>query len=285
MSRLKESRKYPRFVTPGFESFNPVELAKETEKIVTRNGPEGLERKYEDFYATGVYGGIATGYCVGCCLRCVFCWVSWGRDFPEKYGQFYSPKEAFTQLRNAAQKYKVKKLRISGAEPTLGKSHLLSLLEYVEESEFPLFILETNGILFGVDKDYVRKISKFTKPHIRVSLKAGTPEAFTKKTGAKPEAFEIPFQAIKNLLDHNVSFHVAAMSADPRIVTTEERENLIRKLAEIDPRLVLNLEEEVMDGYNTTLARLKYANLKVKWPLRQVYTPVKELLKKGKRQS
>lgn len=71
------------------------------------------------------------------------------------------------------------------------------------------------------------------------------------------------------------------MSTDPRIVTTEERENLIRKLAEIDPRLVLNLEEEVMDGYNTTLARLKYANLKVKWPLKQVYTPVKELLKRG----
>lgn len=282
---MRTSKKYPRFVTLGFEPFDPVELAKETEKIVTRNGPDGVERKYEDFYATGVYGGIATGYCVGCCLRCVFCWVSWGRDFPEKYGQFYSPKEAFTKLRNAAHKYKVKKLRISGAEPTLGKSHLLSLLEYVEGSEFPLFILETNGILFGVDKDYVRKISKFTKPHIRVSLKAGTPEAFTKKTGAKPEAFEIPFQAIKNLADYNVSFHVAAMSADPRIVTTEERENLMRKLAEIDPRLVLNLEEEVMDGYKTTLARLKHANLKVKWPLRQVYTPIKELLKKSKHQS
>jgi len=248
---LRASKSYPRFVTPRFEPFDPLELAKETEKIVIRSGPDGAERKYENFYAVGVYGGIATGYCVGCCLRCVFCWVSWGRDFPEKHGRFYSPSEAFT---------------------------------HVEESEFPLFILETNGILFGVDKDYVRKISEFTKPHIRVSLKAGTPEAFTKKTGAKPEVFEIPFQAIQNLSDHNVSFHVAAMSADPRIVTTEERENLTRKLAEIDPRLALSLEEEVMDSYNTTLARLKYANLKVKWPLRQVYKPVKELLK-NRRQS
>ena len=282
---LKTAREYPRFVTPGFELFDPVELVKETERVVTRRGPRGPERKYEDFYATGVYGGIATGYCVGCCFRCVFCWVSWARDFPEKFGRFHSPEEAFSQLRDAAHKYKVNKLRISGAEPTLGKSHLLRLLEYVEESEFPLFILETNGIPFGVDKDYVKKISKFTKPHIRVSLKAGTPEAFTKKTGAKPEAFEIPFQAIRNLLDHNVNFHVAAMSADPRIMTPEERTSLMRKMAEIDPRLLLSFEEEVMDDYNTTLARLRFAGLKVKWPLKQVYEPVKELLKKNKRDS
>jgi len=185
-------------------------------------------------------------------------------------------------IKEAAHNYKVNKLRISGAEPTLGKEHLLSLLELVENSEFSLFILETNGILFGVDKDYVRKISKFTKPYVRISLKAGTPEAFAKKTGAKPEFFETPFQAIKNLLDCNVSFHVAAMSADPRIMTKEERMNLLKKLAEIDTKLLSNLEEEVMDAYDSTLARLKYAGLKVEWPLKHVYTPIKEMLK-GKR--
>jgi len=277
---LKKAQEYPRFVTPTFQPFDPVELARDTERIVTRVGPNGMERKYEDFYATGVYGGIATGYCVGCCFRCVFCWVSWGRDFPEKFGQFYSPEEAFDRLRKAAHKHRVKKLRISGAEPTLGKDHLLGLLGHVENSEFSIFILETNGILFGIDKDYVKKISRFTKPHVRVSLKAGTPEAFTKKTGAKPEAFDIPFQAIRNLLDYNVSFHVAAMSADPRITTHEERKGLIEKLAEIDTNLLVNLEEEVMDGYETTLARLKFAGFEVKWPLKQVYTPIRELLKK-----
>ncbi len=282
MPHLKRLRDYPRFVTPNFEPFDPVELAKETERIVTRVGPEGLERKYEDFYATGVYGGIATGYCVGCCFRCVFCWVSWGRDFPEKFGKFYSPKEAFNRLKEAAHRYRVGKLRISGAEPTLGKNHLLGLLEHVEQSEFNLFILETNGILLGVDKDYVKKISRFTKPHVRVSLKAGTPEEFAKKTGAKPEAFEIPFQAIRNLSNYNVSFHVAAMSADPRIMKPKERESLMQKLAEVEPNLLLSLEEEVMDGYDTTLARLKFARLKVKWPLEQVYTPIKKLLRESK---
>lgn len=54
---------YPRFITAkNFEPFDPIELAKETEKIVCRQGPSGLERKYTAFYSTGVYGGIATGF-------------------------------------------------------------------------------------------------------------------------------------------------------------------------------------------------------------------------------
>ncbi|MEM2936593.1 MAG: radical SAM protein, partial [Candidatus Bathyarchaeia archaeon] len=193
---------------------------------------------------------------------------------------FYSPEEVFNQLRKVARKYGVNKLRVSGAEPTLGRDHLLGLLECVEDSEFSIFILETNGILFGVDKDYVRRVSRFTKPHVRVSLKAGTPEDFTRKTGAKPETFEIPFQAIQNLMDYNVDFHVASMSADPRIVTPKERENLIKKLAEIDPSLLLGLEEEKVDGYNTTLERLRYAGLRVEWPLKRIYRPISEALKR-----
>lgn len=264
---------YPRFVTPDFKPFDPVELARETEKIVCR----GNRRKYTDFYATGVYGGIATGYTCGCCLRCVFCWVDFSREWPEKYGKFYSPEEAFERLSDAARRYDVQKLRISGAEPTLGKEHLLGLLEYVERSGFDIFILETNGILFGVDRDYVEKVSKFTKPHVRVSLKAGTPEAFSRKTGARPEAFETPFQAIRNLLDFGVSFHVAAMSADPRIMEPQERITLLKKLAEIDPRLALGPEEEVIDPYKTAITRLKHADLELEWPLKRIYKPIRSL--------
>jgi uncharacterized Fe-S cluster-containing radical SAM superfamily protein len=271
---------YPRYLTEKFQPFDPVELARETELIVCRSGPGGQERKYEAFYCTGVYGGIATGYTCGCCLRCVYCWVSPSRDFPEKFGRFYSPAEAFENLSQAARSYGTKKLRISGAEPTLGKEHLLGLLEHVEKSEFSLFILETNGILFGVDKDYVRRVSKFSKPHVRVSLKAGTPDAFTRMTGAKPESFELPFQAIRNLLDYGVSFHVAGMMDDPRITKPEERAELARKLLEIDPKLVLNFEGEIIDPYDTTLTRLKSAGLKLKWPLRKRYVPLWELLKR-----
>jgi len=258
-------RNYPRYATPGSPRFDPVKLAKETERIVCSRD----QRKYTAFYATGVYSGIATGYSCGCCLRCIFCWVDWSRDFPERHGKFYSPQEVFANLSNAARRRGVKRLRISGAEPTIGKEHLLSVLEHVETSDFDLFILETNGVLFGADRDYVRKISRFKKPHIRVSLKAGTPERFAEKTGAKAESFELPFDAIRNLIDYGVSFHVAAMSADPRIMDEKERESLVLRLMNIDARLVSNLEEEVVDPYKTTLARLRYAGLKLEWPLRK----------------
>jgi len=248
---------YPRYLEPGFIPFDPLELARRIEEIVCR----GDCRKYTKFYCPGVYGGIATGYVCGCCLRCIFCWVNWSRDFPEKYGRFRSPAEAFSQLSRTARKARVRQLRISGAEPTLGKSHLLGLLEKVESSPFRLFILETNGILIGADLDYASQIARFKKVHTRVSLKAGTPEAFTSKTGAKPESFKLPFQGIVNLLKAGAGFHVAAMTADARIVTKQERQSLLDRLASIDPTLVDNLEEEVVSPYHNTLERLRHAGV------------------------
>lgn len=256
-----DSGSYQRYLEPGLVPFDPLELAKQTEKIVCR----GDSRKYTKFCCTRMYGGIATGYTCGCCLRCIYCWVHWSRDFPEKHGRFYSPAEAFRQLGRVARKARVLQLRISGAETTLGKSHLLNLLERVEYSPFSLFILETNGILLGADPDYARQIARFKKVHTRVSLKAGTAEAFTRKTGATRESFGLPFQGIRNLIEAGASFHVAAMSADPRIVDRHERQSLLDRLASIDPVLVDNLEEEVVSPYHNTLDRFKHAGWKLTW--------------------
>jgi len=279
-NKSKQMKTYPRYLTPDAKPFNSVELAKWTEKIVTRWVNNVQLKKYTAIYCAGVYGGIATAYTVGCCLRCVFCWVNWSRDFPERYGKYLSPEEVYTQLESAGKKRGIRKARVSGGEPTIGKVHLLELLRLIEESNyFDLFILETNGILFGVDEDYVKALQKFTKVHVRISLKAGTPDAFTKKTGAIPESFEIPFNAIKNLIKYKISFHVAAMSADPRFMTLEERLALAKKLAEIDPLLIKHLEEEIVDPYKNTLKRLKYAGWDVEWPLRKIYKPLSNLLK------
>lgn len=246
---------YQRYLTPDTKPYNPSELAKLTELIVCR----GEKRKYTDFYATGVYGGIATGYTVGCCLRCYYCWVGWSRDFPERYGEFYSPKEVFSKLREIARRCKVKRMRISGAEPTIGKTHLLKLLELVEGTDF-LFILETNGFLFGEDEEYVREVSKFKKVHVRVCLKAGFKEGLTQRTGASPESLELPYKAIEYLLAYGARFHVAAMT-DPRIMSNTERKFIIEKLYKIHPLLAKNLEEEIIDLYDTTKARLRYARV------------------------
>ncbi|MDI6846630.1 MAG: radical SAM protein [Candidatus Bathyarchaeia archaeon] len=262
--------RYQRFLTSGFKPFDPLELARETEKIVTRQGSEGLERKYTDFYSVPVYRGIATGYAAGCCLRCVYCWSNWSRDFPERFGKFYSPREVAQRLFKAAENGivysdywrrlipKVNKLRLSGCEPAIGKEHLLSVLTYIEDSKYPLFILETNGILFGADREYVKKVAKFSsKIYVRVSFKAATPEGFTQRTGGMDEYYELPFKALKYLLDEGIFARAAAMT-DPRIMPKKERKILIEKLSEIDPRYRKGeLEEETIDAYDTSIKRLK----------------------------
>jgi uncharacterized Fe-S cluster-containing radical SAM superfamily protein len=141
----------------------------------------------------------------------------------------------------------------------------LGLLELVDASEFKLFILETNGILFGVDRDYVKRVAGLEKTHVRVSLKAGNGEGFRKRTGAEPGSFHLPYKAVRNLLEEGASFHVAAMT-DPRIMDSEERGELIKRLSDIHPQIARNLEEEVVDPYETTLKRLEYAGVQLEWP-------------------
>jgi uncharacterized Fe-S cluster-containing radical SAM superfamily protein len=266
---------YQRFLTPEFKPFDPIELARETEELVTKRGREGLERKYVGIYSAPVYRGIATGYAAGCCLRCIYCWTDWSRDYPEKFGVFYSPREAAEKLFKAAREgitapgwerfkhFKINKLRLSGCEPTIGKAHLLALLEYVEmeKSSYP-FYLETNGILLGADRDYVKQLSKFSKfIYVRVSFKAATPEGFTQRTGAIGKYYELPFKALKYLLDEGIYARAAAMT-DSRIMPLEERKILIERLNEIDPaaNYPATLEEEQIDAYDTTLKRLKAAS-------------------------
>ena len=260
---------YQRFLRPGFKPFDPLELARITERIVTRKGPEGLERKYTGIYSAPVYRGVATGYAVGCCLRCMYCWTNWSRDFPELYGKFYSPRAVAESLFQAAEKgitapqwekfkhFKITKLRLSGCEPTIGKEHLLAVLEYVMDSKYPLFILETNGILLGADRNYVKQLSNFrNKLYVRVSIKAATPEGFTQRTGAIGSFYELPFRALEYLLDEGIFTRPAAMT-DPRVMPQTERTLLLKKLGKIDKEFEVDLEEELINGYDTTLKRIR----------------------------
>ena len=260
---------YQRFLRPGSRPFDPLDLARATERLVTREGRKGLERKYVGVYSAPVYRGIASGYATGCCFRCIYCWTNWSRDYPERFGVFYSPRGVSERLFEAAEDgitspgwnrfrtLKVDKLRLSGCEPTIGREHLLSLLEYVENSRYPLFILETNGILLGADRTYVKDLAKFGKLYVRVSFKAATPEGFTQRTGARGTYYELPFRALDYLLREGIDARAAAMT-DPSVMPERERELLIERLGKIDPRILNEgIEEEEIGAYDTTMKRLK----------------------------
>lgn len=232
--------------------YDPLRLAQEVEKMVV----EGEKRRYYRIPRSGDwYGGIATADCCGCCLKCVFCWSGAPRDNPSM-GKFYSPEEVFRELQACAKRFQYNKLRVSGNEPTIGKKHLLRLLELVEKSPYT-FILETNGML--IDERYAKDLSEFKNLHVRVSLKGTNPQEFSRLTGAKPEAFELALKALKNLLDHGVACHPAVM------LSFSPRENLVglkRRLEEIDPLLSRNLEEEYVFLYPHVEERLKRAGIK-----------------------
>ncbi len=185
--------------------YDPVKRAEEVAKIVCRDDL----RKYYRFRPARFYGGIATADCVGCCLRCIFCW-SWHQVAkPQSYGHFYSPHDVAKELIKIARKKGFKLLRISGNEPTLGRGHLLRVLELIPPDL--QFILETNGILIGHDKTYAEDLAKFPNLHVRVSLKGANEDEFSALTGAAPGAFTLQIQALENLLRAGVEVHPAVM--------------------------------------------------------------------------
>jgi uncharacterized Fe-S cluster-containing radical SAM superfamily protein len=242
---------------------DPLKYTAELERIVVR----GIERKYyRAVRAAKWYGGIATADCTGCNLKCIFCWSGLPRDQPHKIGEFYSPEEIFKKLDKCASTKGYTQLRISGNEPTIGKEHLLKLLELVEEKRKYTFILETNGILIGSDASYAKALARFKCLHVRVSLKGTNSEEFAKLTNAVPQGFELQLKALENLLNANVRCHPAVMLS---FSTKANLNELLNRLKAIDQRLAEEVEEEYVFLYPLVVERLNKAGIK---PL-IAYTP------------
>ncbi len=208
--------------------YDPVAMASEIERLVAR----GDRRKYYRFRSARFYGGIATADCVGCCLRCAFCW-GWSRVAnPGGAGKLYGPGQVANRIETIARKHGFQRARLSGNEPTLGREHLLGLLSRMPRDIG--FILETNGILIGNDRSYAEDLAAVDNLHVRVSIKGCNEDEFSRLTGAQPEAYALQLSALANLMDAGVSCHAAVMVSfsDGRSVDT-----LRRRLGEIDTHL------------------------------------------------
>ncbi len=190
-----------------FLMFDPVRLAELTRKDVCRDDL----RKYYRFRPSRFYGGISTADCVGCCLRCVFCWAWNVVSKPTDFGKYYHPEEVVKKLSRIAEKKHLRQVRISGNEPTIGWEHLMKVLDLIDGRY--LFILETNGILIGKHKEYAKDLSRFKNLHVRVSLKGTCEDEFSRLTGALPEGFGLQLRAIENLFRHGVNCQPACMKS------------------------------------------------------------------------
>jgi len=187
--------------------FDAVRLAELTRKDVCRDDL----RKYYRFRPSRFYGGISTADCVGCCLRCVFCWAWNVVSNAAGYGEFYKAGDVAKRLIAIAEKKRLRQVRISGNEPTIGWEHLIKVLNLIDERY--LFILETNGILIGKHEEYAKDLSRFKNLHVRVSLKGTCEDEFSRLTGALPEGFGLQLRAVENLVRHGVNCHPACMTS------------------------------------------------------------------------
>ncbi len=239
--------------------YDPVKRHIVIEKLVTRIGSEGQERKYYRIRPARWYGGIVTADCVGCGLLCRFCWVS---DIvmkrPADVGDFFTSKKAAESLISLAKKCKLDLLRVSGGEPTIGKQHLLALLESLQDTGYR-FILETNGIPLAYDEGYAESLAKYDFVHVRVSLKGCNEKEFALLTGAKPEGFTLQLKALQKLADAEVSCHPAVMAS---FSTKKSLQSLLQRIRQISPRLADEVEIEELILYPHVVRRLHSHKLK-----------------------
>lgn len=248
--------------------YDPVKTHLAVEKLVTCIGPEGQKRKYYRIRAAKWYGGIVTADCVGCGLMCKFCWVSDAVMFhPADAGRFYTPKKVANSLVALARKRGLDLLRVSGGEPTIGKPHLLQLLDNLQDKQYR-FILETNGIPIAYDESYTAELSKYEFLHVRVSLKGCSKEEFVMLTGAKPEGFNLQLKALKRLVNAGISCHPSVMAA---FSSRRNLQTLIQRLKQICSSLAERMETEELILYPHVVRRIRKHGLKYY----TAYTPEK----------
>ncbi|MEW5936923.1 MAG: radical SAM protein [Candidatus Thermoplasmatota archaeon] len=229
--------------------YDPVVLARNLEPIVS----EGVRRRYYRFRGARWYGGIATGDVTGCNLRCAFCWA--GDDLREnpKAGRLYSPQEAADALVRICRARGYAQVRLSGQEPTIGREHLLALLKSLEGKGLT-FILETNGILLGAEREYAVALRGIRHLHVRVSIKGCSEAEFSALTGACPAGFSLQLKGLEHLIAEGVRCHPSVM------VSFSDRrafERLRQRLAVISPKLAHEIEIEELILYPLVVRRLK----------------------------
>ena len=227
--------------------YNPCVLSKKIESLVV----DDSRKKYYRFRATGFYGGIATADTVGCNLRCKFCWSQNSVWNAKKTGQWYTPEEVAENLQDIAKTRGFHQVRVSGGEPTIGRKHLLTLLRMIDSSYG--FILETNGILLGLDDSYVKELSRFPNLHVRVCLKGCTDKEFSRLTGAE-SGLDFQLKALECLRDYKMSFNIALVSIGG------ETDRLYQQLQDMNLGHIL-LEKEDIILYPPVKKRLREEGL------------------------
>ena len=236
--------------------FEPIQRSLQVERVVTK----GNLRRYYRFRPAPYYGGIATADTVGCNLLCAYCW-NYARNLnPDNFGRYYSPSQVGKRLLGIARRKNFQYIRLTGAEPILGKVsfiHFIQILDSVLSQKTDLiFILETNGLILGFQKELAFNLRGFRNLSIRIAIKAWDEESFTQITGADKEFFIYPLLALKNLRELNLDAWSAVMGD---LFTKDRIRTLKAKMKELG--IKQHIETEELERYPYVLENIKKRNI------------------------
>jgi len=108
------------------------------------------------------------------------------------------------------------------------------------------------------DPEFAQQLSRFRNLHVRVSIKGTNPDEYHELTGARRSSYELPFQALRNLIDAGVSVNACVMAS----FSTDQGIRQIRtRLSDIRPGLLLSLEIEFITLFPKVAERLRKEGL------------------------
>jgi uncharacterized Fe-S cluster-containing radical SAM superfamily protein len=111
----------------------------------------------------------------------------------------------------------------------------------------------------GDDPEFAQQLTRFKNLHVRVSIKGTNENEFHKLTDAIPSSYQLPFKALKYLIDAKVSCNACVMvsfSDEEGIQQVED------KLYEVHPGLLKSLEKEHITPFPKVAKRLAKNGLK-----------------------
>ena len=244
--------------------YDPLVLTKLVERKVV-DIRDGVQlRRYFRFRVDRWYGGIVTGDVVGCNLRCGFCWAWRFTWTGYERGIMLSPEDAWSRMVRLAKRRRVKQARVSGGEPTIGFDHLVRLVELAVEDGFG-FVLETNGILIGANREYAKKLASFAGAgiEVRVSLKGTSPQEFIQLTKAVESAWYLQLRALEFLIEEGLKPCDEVYAAVMLSFSGEKGLTRIKRvLSQIHPDLAKCIDPEYVILYPHVKEILKRSRLK-----------------------
>lgn len=229
---------------PGY---SPLEVSGAVEPRVYVEKMGARYRKYFRFRVDRWYGGIVTGDVVGCNMRCRFCWAwyfTWG-DVDK--GDFYTADEVARKLIELSRRSGHRRARLSGGEPTIGFKHLLEVADRTMSSGLS-FVLETNGILLGINSEYSAAMGAFRNRgiEVRVSVKGTSPGEFHELTGADPRFWFTQLDALRNLVEVGLE---PSREVYPAVMLSMSGEEGLKRFASVLKSIHPGLSELIDEEY------------------------------------